>query len=144
VTGLRNQLPRLELRGTDPIEAHAGGQQRARNSSTEFPSGSSICICRAPAASPAIGIPTPEIMGPFVGYVEIIGGVLVLLGLPNGQDQEPGGWNRLVLKVTDLPACIAALKSRVAMRWKLDRVPHWARSRCSRTAQKDVGADCGS
>jgi putative oxidoreductase len=29
----------------------------------------------------AIGIPMPEIMGPFVGYVEIIGGALVLLGL---------------------------------------------------------------
>jgi glyoxylase I family protein len=30
--------------------------------------------------------------------------------LPNGQTQEPGGWNRVVLKVTDLPGCIAALK----------------------------------
>jgi glyoxylase I family protein len=30
--------------------------------------------------------------------------------MPNGQAQEPGGWNRIVLKVTDLPACIAALK----------------------------------
>ncbi len=29
--------------------------------------------------------------------------------LPNGQHQEPGGWNRVVLKVTDLAACIAAL-----------------------------------
>src|SRR3982751_2318882 len=29
--------------------------------------------------------------------------------LPNGQKQEPGGWNRIVLKVTDLPGCIAAL-----------------------------------
>ena len=28
----------------------------------------------------------------------------------NGLRQEPGGWNRVVLKVTDLPACIAALK----------------------------------
>ena len=31
--------------------------------------------------------------------------------LPNGQSQEPGGWNRVVLKVSDLPGCIAALKS---------------------------------
>jgi glyoxylase I family protein len=31
--------------------------------------------------------------------------------MPNGQHQEPGGWNRVVLHVTDLPACIAALKS---------------------------------
>lgn len=30
--------------------------------------------------------------------------------MPNGQRQEPGGWNRVVLKVTDLPACIADLK----------------------------------
>lgn len=30
--------------------------------------------------------------------------------MPNGQRQEPGGWNRIVLKVTDLPACIAALE----------------------------------
>ncbi len=29
--------------------------------------------------------------------------------MPNGQHQEPGGWNRVVLKVTDLAACIAAL-----------------------------------
>ena len=30
--------------------------------------------------------------------------------LPNGETQEPGGWNRVVLKVADLPACITALK----------------------------------
>ena len=30
--------------------------------------------------------------------------------MPNGQAQEPGGWNRIVLKVTDLAACIAALQ----------------------------------
>src|SRR5215813_7939606 len=30
--------------------------------------------------------------------------------MPNGQRQEPGGWNRVVLKVSDLPGCIAALK----------------------------------
>lgn len=30
--------------------------------------------------------------------------------LPDGRRQEPGGWNRVVLKVTDLPACIAALR----------------------------------
>jgi len=29
--------------------------------------------------------------------------------LPNGQHQEPGGFNRVVLKVTDLAACIEAL-----------------------------------
>jgi len=30
--------------------------------------------------------------------------------LPDGQRQTPGGWNRVVLRVADLPACIAALK----------------------------------
>jgi glyoxylase I family protein len=30
--------------------------------------------------------------------------------MPNGQRQEPGGWNRVVLRVTDLSGCIAALK----------------------------------
>jgi glyoxylase I family protein len=30
--------------------------------------------------------------------------------MPNGQRQEPGGWNRVVLKVADLPGFIAALK----------------------------------
>jgi glyoxylase I family protein len=29
--------------------------------------------------------------------------------MPDGQQQEPGGWNRVVLRVADLPACIAAL-----------------------------------
>ena len=31
--------------------------------------------------------------------------------LPDGQRQEPGGWNRVVLRVSDLAGCIAALKS---------------------------------
>lgn len=30
--------------------------------------------------------------------------------MPNGQSQEPGGWNRLVLRVADLPGFIAELK----------------------------------
>ena len=30
--------------------------------------------------------------------------------MPSGQRQEPGGWNRVVLKVADLPRYIAALK----------------------------------
>ena len=29
--------------------------------------------------------------------------------MPDGQRQEPGGWNRVVLRVTDLDACIATL-----------------------------------
>ena len=31
--------------------------------------------------------------------------------MPNGQQQEPGGWNRVVLRVTDLPELIAELKT---------------------------------
>ena len=31
--------------------------------------------------------------------------------MPGGQDQKPGGWNRIVLRVADLPGCIDALKS---------------------------------
>ena len=30
--------------------------------------------------------------------------------MPSGQAQEPGGWNRVVLKVTDLPAFMAELR----------------------------------
>lgn len=30
--------------------------------------------------------------------------------MPDGQQQEPGGWNRVVLKVDDLPGFIAELK----------------------------------
>jgi glyoxylase I family protein len=30
--------------------------------------------------------------------------------LPDGRRQEPGGWNRVVLRAEDLPAFIAALK----------------------------------
>src|SRR5215217_8851276 len=30
--------------------------------------------------------------------------------MPTGQQQEPGGWNRIVLKVADLPGFITELK----------------------------------
>ena len=30
--------------------------------------------------------------------------------MPDGQQQEPGGWNRVVLRVADLPGCIAAMR----------------------------------
>lgn len=30
--------------------------------------------------------------------------------MPDGQSQQPGGWNRVVLKVATLPACIDTLK----------------------------------
>ena len=31
--------------------------------------------------------------------------------LPDGRQQEPGGWNRIVLRVADLPECIESLKT---------------------------------
>ena len=31
--------------------------------------------------------------------------------MPDGQRQEPGGWNRVVLQVSDLAGCITALKA---------------------------------
>ena len=31
--------------------------------------------------------------------------------LPNGQRQEPGGWNRIVLRVSNLQECVADLKT---------------------------------
>ena len=49
-----------------------------------------------------------------------LGGVSLLLSgpgasgsrpMPGGQNQEPGGWNRVVLRVADLPGCITVLKS---------------------------------
>jgi len=49
-----------------------------------------------------------------------LGGVTMLLSgpgasgsrpMPGGQSQEPGGWNRVVLRVSNLPALIDALKS---------------------------------
>ena len=30
--------------------------------------------------------------------------------MPDGHRQEPGGWNRVILEVKDLPACIGELK----------------------------------
>src|SRR5262245_45605126 len=30
--------------------------------------------------------------------------------MPDGRQQLPGGWNRVLLQVKDLPACIASLK----------------------------------
>jgi len=31
--------------------------------------------------------------------------------MPTGETQQPGGWNRIVLRVSDLPACIAAMRN---------------------------------
>ena len=35
-------------------------------------------------------------------------------GMPDGRQQEPGGWNRVILRVNDLPARIAELRERGA------------------------------
>src|SRR5215510_13064188 len=56
---------------------------------------------------------------PAFGQVSIGGLKLILSGpgasgsraLPDGRQQEPGGWNRVVLQVKDLSACIAELKN---------------------------------
>lgn len=37
--------------------------------------------------------------------------------MPDGRQQEPGGWNRIVLRVADLPGCIAALE-RAGLRFR--------------------------
>jgi glyoxylase I family protein len=55
---------------------------------------------------------------PAFGQVSIGNLKLILSGpgasgsrpMPDGQSQEPGGWNRVILQVADLPACIDALK----------------------------------
>ena len=59
-----------------------------------------------------------------------LGGVTILLSgpsasgsrpMPDGQPQEPGGWNRIVLGVTDLPACIAAFE-RAGVRFRNEMI----------------------
>jgi glyoxylase I family protein len=55
---------------------------------------------------------------PAFGQVSIGGVKLILSGpgasgsrpMPDGRQQEPGGWNRVLLHVQDLPARIAGLK----------------------------------
>ena len=56
---------------------------------------------------------------PAFGQVSIGGLKLILSGpgasgsraMPDGRQQEPGGWNRVLLQVRDLPAQITALKA---------------------------------
>jgi glyoxylase I family protein len=55
---------------------------------------------------------------PAFGQVSLSNLKLILSGpgasgsrpMPDARQQEPGGWNRIVLQVEDLPACIADLK----------------------------------
>lgn len=69
---------------------------------------------------------------PAFGQVSHAGLKLILSGpgasgsraMPNGRLQEPGGWNRIVLEVNDLPAVIAELKQRgVTFRNELEAGP---------------------
>lgn len=69
---------------------------------------------------------------PAFGQVSIDGLTLILSGpgasgsrlMPDGRQQEPGGWNRVVLQVNDLPACIARLKEAgVHLRKELESGP---------------------
>jgi len=32
--------------------------------------------------------------------------------MPDGEDQKPGGWNRVILRVDDLPSCIDELQKK--------------------------------
>ncbi len=56
---------------------------------------------------------------PAFGMVSLSGLDLLLSGpeasgsrpMPGGERQKPGGWNRVVLRVADLPACIDKLRS---------------------------------
>ena len=62
-----------------------------------------------------------------------LGGVDILLSgpgasgsrpMPNGTPQEPGGWNRVVLEVTDLLGCVVALKAaRIRCRNEIETGP---------------------
>jgi glyoxylase I family protein len=62
---------------------------------------------------------------PAFAQVSIGGFKLILSGpgasgsrpMPDGQSQSPGGWNRIMLQVKDLPARIAALR-RVGVRFR--------------------------
>jgi glyoxylase I family protein len=44
--------------------------------------------------------------------------------LPGGQRQQPGGWNRIVLRVADLPTCIERLKEGLRFRNEMEVGPH--------------------
>ena len=69
---------------------------------------------------------------PAFGQVSIPGLKLILSGpgasgsraMPDGRHQEPGGWNRVLLQVGDLAACIETLKKKgVRFRNQLEAGP---------------------
>ena len=69
----------------------------------------------------------PEFANVSLGEVDILlsgPGASGSRPMANGVRQEPGGWNRIVLKVSDLPACIAALeKAGVRFRNEMETGP---------------------
>ena len=68
---------------------------------------------------------------PAFGQVSISNLKLILSGpgasgsrpMPDGRQQEPGGWNRIVLQVEDLPARIADLKKGVTFKNEMEVGP---------------------
>lgn len=75
-------------------------------------------VARAAAFYTQLGFKLEHQHLPQFAAVSLGGAILLLSGpgasgsrpLSGGKAQEPGGWNRLVLHTTDLPACIATLK----------------------------------
>jgi glyoxylase I family protein len=76
-------------------------------------------VNRAVAFYTKLGFTVEHAQPPAFASVSL-GGVSILLSgpgasgsraMPNGQSQEPGGWNRVVLRVTDLRRCIDELKT---------------------------------
>jgi glyoxylase I family protein len=69
---------------------------------------------------------------PAFGQVSIADLKLILSGpgasgsraMPDGREQEPGGWNRVILRVKDLPSVIAELETKgVRFRNKMEVGP---------------------
>ena len=75
-------------------------------------------VARAIAFYEQLGFTLDHKALPAFAQVSVDGLKLILSGpgasgsrpMPDGRKQEPGGWNRVVLRVSDLPARIQALK----------------------------------
>jgi glyoxylase I family protein len=88
---------------------HDQDERSSRIAVTGFGSGSGACVRLTlehaqPPAFASVSLDDVQILrrGP---------GASGARAMRHGRRQEPGGWNRIVLKVTDLPSCIAALKN---------------------------------
>ena len=63
--------------------------------------------------------------------------------MPDGRPQQPGGWNRIVLRIADLPACIDGSRRQAsvsATTWK----PARAAGRFSWTIRTAIPLNCSS